>query len=215
MSVGYKRILLAFEFVLLFVGVPLLILFTGKIINPVIVLLPVVIILIVYFIKHRINWQELFSIRASKKFLSTHLFLIIISSLLLIVWVYSQFRTDFLNLPRLNFKIWITLILLYPIFSASLQEIAFRVFLFRRYRILFTQPWAIMLASAVEFSFAHIFYSNALALVLTLIQGLYLSYLYHKTRSFLLIALIHSFYGNLVFTIGLGEYFWLDMHKYL
>ncbi|NJK93906.1 MAG: CPBP family intramembrane metalloprotease, partial [Bacteroidales bacterium] len=67
----------------------------------------------------------------------------------------------------------------------------------------------------ISFSFAHIFYLNRISLILTLIQGFYLAYLYFKTQNFIFVALLHSFYGVLVFTVGLGQYFWVGMEEYI
>lgn len=203
------------EFVFLFFGIPILLLYSINILHPSAILLPIVLILIIYFRKQRISWQELKRITISKRFLITNILLIGLSSVLLFLWVYTSSKPDLFDLPRQNFNIWLVLFILYPVFSASLQEITFRVFLFRRYKQLFVKPWMAIAASAIAFSFAHIFYLSYVSLLLTLILGLYLAYLYYKTSSFLLVAIIHSFYGNLIFTIGLGQYFWLDMHKYL
>lgn len=51
-------------------------------------------------------------------------------------------------------------------------------------------------------------------MILTFVLGTYLAYFYEKTGSVLFISIIHELYGNMVFPIGLGHYFWLDMHKY-
>ncbi|HEX3006888.1 MAG TPA: CPBP family intramembrane glutamic endopeptidase [Bacteroidales bacterium] len=213
---GYaRRIYLGIEFVFLFFGIPLILLGSMKILHPSAILIPIVLILIYYLKKQRLHWRELRSIRIDKRFLNVNVLLIVLSSVIIFAWVYFSFKDDLFNLPSSNFKIWLLLFLFYPLFSASLQEIVYRVFMFRRYHPLFFKPWMLIVASGIAFSFAHIFYLNAISLILTLIMGIYLAYLYFKTKSFLLVALIHSFYGNFIFTIGLGEHFWIDMHKYL
>jgi membrane protease YdiL (CAAX protease family) len=154
-------------------------------------------------------------IKVDSTFLLKNALVILLSALMIFSLTYLFYQEDLFNLPQLSVKTWLLLILLYPLFSASLQEIIYRVFMFRRYGSLFVKPWMIIVASGIAFSFAHIFYLSPISLVLTLIMGVYLAYLYFKTRSFLLVAIIHSFYGILVFTIGLGEHFWIDMHKHL
>lgn len=211
----WRRVYLGFEFLFLFFGIPVLLLSSAKILTPSLILIPIVILLVYYLKKQRFHWKELKMFHIDKKFLNTHLILVVLSSLVIFTWVYLSFEDKLFNLPQGNFWAWLLLFLSYPLFSASLQEIIFRVFMFRRYHSLFFRPWMIIVASGIAFSFAHIFYLDIISLVLTLIMGIYLAYLYFKTSSFLLVALIHSFYGNLVFTIGLGEHFWIDMHKYL
>ncbi|HKJ41258.1 MAG TPA: CPBP family intramembrane glutamic endopeptidase, partial [Sunxiuqinia sp.] len=103
----------------------------------------------------------------------------------------------------------------YPIFSASTQEMIYRTFLFHRYEKLFGSGIPIIMASAVTFSFAHIFFFHPLSMILTFLLGIYLGYLYYQKRSVVFVALLHGLYGNMIFTVGLGEYFWLDMGKYL
>lgn len=210
-----RRIYLGLEFVFLFFGIPLILLGSMKILHPSAILIPIVLMLIYYLRKQRLHWRELKAIKVEKRFLNVNVLLILLSSLILFVWVYFSYKEDLFNLPSGNFKIWLLVFIFYPLFSASLQEIIYRVFMFRRYRSLFFKPWMLIAASAIAFSFAHIFYLNAISIILTLIMGIYLAYLYFRTRSFLLVALIHSFYGVFIFTIGLGEHFWIDMHKYL
>jgi membrane protease YdiL (CAAX protease family) len=107
------------------------------------------------------------------------------------------------------------LITFYPVFSASAQELIFRTFLFHRYEKLFGSGIPIILASAATFSLAHIFFFHPLSLILTFLLGLYMGYIYHKKRSVLFTIFLHGLYGNMIFTIGLGQYFWLDMYKWL
>ena len=69
-------------------------------------------------------------------------------------------------------------------------------------------------ASGVSFSFVHILYYHPLSMILTLFAGIFLASAYHRTRSVLYTAILHAILGMLVFTIGLGEYFWLEMYDY-
>ncbi|HTQ71811.1 MAG TPA: CPBP family intramembrane glutamic endopeptidase [Acidocella sp.] len=111
----------------------------------------------------------------------------------------------FLSLPLQHPRFWALVMLLYPLLSVWPQEIIFRRFLFHRYGLLFGNR--ITAASAIAFSYAHIIYLNPLAVVLTLAGGAMFARSYSKTRSLTLTALEHALYGCLVFTIGLGRYF--------
>ena len=84
-----------------------------------------------------------------------------------------RYRPDlFLSLPRKNPALWGLIMLAYPVLSVYPQGIVFRAFIFERYRGLFTADWAIVLASALAFSYIHIVFRNSLALALTLLGGL-------------------------------------------
>jgi membrane protease YdiL (CAAX protease family) len=103
----------------------------------------------------------------------------------------------------------------YPTFSAYQQEVVYRKFIFMRYRPLFHKKWMLILASGITFSFVHIVYFSALSLILTFIAGIYLAYIYEKTKSVMFVGILHGIMGFLVFTVGLGQHFWLDMMEWL
>lgn len=88
-------------------------------------------------------------------------------------------------------------------------------FLFMRYQKLFQQKWLLVLASGISFSFVYILYFSALSLVLTFFAGIYLAWLYDKTKSVMLTSIIHGVLGFLIFSIGLGQHFWLDIMQWL
>jgi len=215
-SFFFTRLYLGFEFVVLFIFIPLLIFTSKKIIHPSIFLLPAVVFIIIYLYKNGyFKFKELLKINISKSIVKTNIYIVIITSLLLTLIVYIFENNNFMNLPKRNFMIWIILCIFYPVFSAFMQEIVYRLFLFKRYKTLFKKDWILIIACAFVFSFVHIFYFNVISIILTFILGLYLAYLYSKTSSILLTSIIHGFYGDLIFTIGLGQYFWLDMYKFL
>jgi membrane protease YdiL (CAAX protease family) len=98
--------------------------------------------------------------------------------------------------------------LLYPVLSVYPQSIIYRAFLIHRYQPLFCSPQAIVLASATAFSFMHIIFHNPLAIWLTFVGGLLFACRYQKTGSLFVSSLEHALYGCLLFTIGLGRYFY-------
>jgi len=105
-------------------------------------------------------------------------------------------------------KIIPLLLLLYPILSALPQEFIFCSFFFERYRILFGTGHKMLIASAVVFAYAHLLYINPVAPMLSLLGGLIFASTYLKTRSLALVTIEHSLYGNVLFLIGLGYYFY-------
>jgi membrane protease YdiL (CAAX protease family) len=141
--------------------------------------------------------------------------IVLLVALFLLAFVLIFEPEQLFNLPRGNLPIWLAMLVFYPVFSAYEQEIVYRKFLFMRYRPLFQKRWTLILASGVTFSFVHIVYFSWLSIVFTFIGGIYFAWLYNKTKSVLFTGIIHGILGFLVFTVGLGHHFWLDMMKYL
>lgn len=109
--------------------------------------------------------------------------------------------------PRTQPLYWAVLLLAYPLLSVYPQELLYRAFFVRRYRHLFPRREWLLLASALVFAWMHLIFRNPFAVVLTLVGGLFFTHTYMRTRSLRLVCLEHSLYGNLIFTIGLGEFF--------
>src|SRR5690606_19736697 len=103
---------------------------------------------------------------------------------------------------------WLLVMFLYPLLSVIPQEIIFRSFFFERYRNLFTHPATMIVASGIAFGFAHILFHNWVAPLLCLIGGIMFATTYHRHRSLLLVAVEHALYGDFLFTLGLGRYFY-------
>lgn len=122
----------------------------------------------------------------------------------LLVWLWQP--ANLFNLPRQQPWLWLMILLAYPIFSVYIQELVFRGLFFERYRELLNERWLLLL-SAVLFGWAHIIFRNPYAVLLTLIGGWLFADTYRQTRSLRLVCLEHALYGNLMFTVGLGHYF--------
>ncbi len=112
------------------------------------------------------------------------------------------------SLPRRRPELWATIMLLYPLVSVYPQEVIFRVFFFHRYGTLFAMPAMTIVASAAAFGVVHVVFHNWIAVAMTLIGGLLFAATYARTRSAFAVSVEHALYGCLVFTIGLGEYFY-------
>jgi membrane protease YdiL (CAAX protease family) len=104
--------------------------------------------------------------------------------------------------------LWAMVMVLYPLLSVVPQEIIFRHFFFWRYASVFRSPFAMILASGLLFGFVHIIFQNWVAPSLCVIGGWMFAHTYHKTRSLPLVTLEHALYGCMVFTVGLGRYFY-------
>ena len=103
---------------------------------------------------------------------------------------------------------WLLIVIAYPPLSVYPQELIYRAFLFHRYRRIFISARARIIASALAFSFGHAVLAGPLAAALTLAAGGLLAWRYHKTASLLVVALEHSLYGIMVFTVGLERFFY-------
>ncbi|WP_167610461.1 CPBP family intramembrane glutamic endopeptidase [Maribellus sediminis] len=216
MKTGTRKIVYAAEFILLFFGIPLLLFFDSNIVHPSAVLLPVLVGLTLYFLKQKeFRIRDLIRLNISKKMWITQGFIVLGIGILLTIFVWIFEPGNLFNLPRGNWKIWIAMFFFYPTFSAYAQEVVFRQFLFMRYKPLFKTTTAMVLASAVSFSFAHIVYFSVLSLVLTFFAGIYLALVYQKTKSVLFVSILHGALGFFIFTVGLGQHFWLDMMKWI
>jgi len=102
----------------------------------------------------------------------------------------------------------IVIFFFYPLFSALPQELIFCSFFFRRYQPLFGSGEKMMVASAMVFAYAHLLYINPIAPTLSLLGGLIFASTYLKTKSLALVTIEHGLYGNSLFIIGLGYYFY-------
>lgn len=114
----------------------------------------------------------------------------------------------FLEFPTNRPETYKRIMLAYPIFSVAAQELLYRSFYFHRYGPLFgTHAWLIVIVNGLLFGYAHIVMGSTFAIAATALGGLILAARYAMTRSFWAVFIEHTLWGWLVFTIGLGRYF--------
>jgi len=102
--------------------------------------------------------------------------------------------------------LWALVMILYPMLSVYPQGIIYRSFLMHRYASFLPPGLVSIIISAAAFAFMHIIFRNPLAVVLTFFGGLLFAWRYTVTGSLFTSALEHAFYGCWLFTIGLGQY---------
>ncbi|WP_181335155.1 CPBP family intramembrane glutamic endopeptidase [Hyphomicrobium methylovorum] len=102
---------------------------------------------------------------------------------------------------------WLKIMTLYPFTSVLAQECVYRVFFFHRYGPLFKSRVTLIVVNAFVFGFGHVLFRNWIAVVGTFAVGLLFAWRYERTRSFWAVYFEHVLWGWLVFTIGLGVYF--------
>jgi membrane protease YdiL (CAAX protease family) len=206
------RMWLAIEFALLFFGIPTWIFLDQDFIHPSIIILPVLVFIFILLRRNSdFKWSELIRWGVSRKMLYTNAVLIVLAGLLMLGYVFFFEPENLFNLPRANIWLYLGLCLFYPVFSAFGQEIIYRTFLSKRYSRILPRGWQFVVASALTFSFMHIVYYNPVSLILTFIGGIYFAVNYRITRSVLFSSVLHGIFGIMMFGVGLGQYFWLDM----
>jgi CAAX protease family protein len=114
----------------------------------------------------------------------------------------------FLEFPRDRPEAYKKIMLLYPLMSVAPQELVYRTFYFHRYGALFgTAHWLAILLNAVLFGLGHIVIGTELAVLGTMATGLLFATRYAITRSYWAVFFEHALWGALVFTVGLGQFF--------
>ena len=159
--------------------------------------------------------RDLIRLNIPRKVWIQQVFVILATAVFLLVFVLLFEPENLFNLPKRNPVIWLAMLIFYPVFSAYGQEVIFRKFLFMRYQPLFLKRWSLIVASGVVFSFVHILFFSVLSIILTFIAGIYLAYIFDKTKSVMFVAILHGWMGFLIFTLGLGQHFWVDMMDWL
>lgn len=115
---------------------------------------------------------------------------------------------EFLSLPAERTRLWLAIMLLYPLLSVLPQEIIYRAFIFERYAPLWGRAGGYIAASALAFGYMHILFLNVQAIVMTAILGFILARDYARHRSLGLVCVEHALYGCLIFTVGFGRFFY-------
>lgn len=114
----------------------------------------------------------------------------------------------FLEFPKNRPDIYWKIMILYPLASVAAQELVYRTFYFHRYGPLFGSAlWLGVVVNAVLFGFCHIVVGSEVAVISTALGGLVLATRYALTRSYWAVFIEHTIWGWLVFTVGLGRFF--------
>jgi uncharacterized protein len=128
-----------------------------------------------------------------------------LASAALVFWLVPH---QWLFLPRVVPELWLTIMLLYPLLSALPQEVLFRLLFFRRYGWLFPDPRLAMAANAGLFALAHLMYWNLPAVAMTFAGGWIFAWAYLRGGGFWSAVVLHTVAGGIVFTTGLGTFFY-------
>ena len=199
------RSALWFEFILIFVGAPLLVLFVRD------RLLAIALLWAgaagTYLYSRRFNadmapGDAQFSEGIKQVMIR---FAVLAPLITAVTWI--TMPGSFLSFPRESPGIWILVMVLYPLLSVWPQEMVYRAFIYRRYTPLFGAWGGYILASALAFGFMHIIFINPVAVALSVLGGWLFAWNYARNRSLALASIEHALYGCLIFTTGLGRFF--------
>jgi hypothetical protein len=123
-------------------------------------------------------------------------------------WIKTYHPSWFLDFPSNRPDTYMRIMIGYPIFSVAAQELLYRSFFFHRYGPLFgAHAWLIVIVNGLLFGYAHIIMNSAFAIAATALGGMILAARYAMSRSFWAVFIEHTLWGWLIFTIGLGRYF--------
>jgi len=121
------------------------------------------------------------------------------------LYVYFTNAINLFIVLKENPSLWIKILIIYSFLSVYPQELIYRTFYFKRYKVLFKSRKHFLFINAIVFSLAHLFFKNTLVIVLTFLGGLLFAFTYNKTRSTVLVSIEHTIYGSWLFTVGMGE----------
>ena len=200
-----QKLCLIFELIVLFVLTPAGVykLLYGFHIPLFMILPPVFLFFIVFLIIDRnFSWQETFGRGIRRRDIANVLAFFAIGGPAIVLFAYYNVPTRFLQFPEDGQPAWAMVMFLYPLISVTTQEIMFRVYFFQRYRPLFVgdREGAIVLNAAL-FAFSHIVFQHVTTLVIAFLGGLLLAWRYQTSRSYWVVVLEHTLYGNLIFTV--------------
>ena len=196
---------LKFELFFIYFFLPLFILiFQSKI------LIFTLLYLVFIFTFLKLRKDKSFSSKALTKKINWKISFIFFFVFLIFGYLYVLFYdpTLLFSFPKNNLPLWVTVMFIYTFFSVIPQEIVYRVYFYQRYKKLFNGNLLLLtLLNLFFFSFAHIVFNNPHAILITAIASPIFSYLYIK-ESFYTCVLVHSLGGQIIFTLGLGRYFY-------
>jgi membrane protease YdiL (CAAX protease family) len=201
------------EMILVFIGIPLIYYFNLIPFHKSIPLLAVFFLFLFLLIRDKSFSSRIFGWNkfAGWKYLLVRFIAFVMISALA-VFIFSK---EFLFiLPREQINLWLLIMVFYPVWSAYPQELIYRGWFFHRYRGLVKREWLFIGLNAALFAFSHIIFENWLAIALSFFGGIMFAMTYKKSKSLLVVFVEHMLYGNWIFTVGIGQYFYAPTGGY-
>lgn len=213
-----RRVWLTLELVAVYVLTPIAVyslLYQYRV--PLFTLLPLVFatFILLLTLDRSFSWRVALKRGISPRELASIFGILAVAGPVIALFGYYDSPGSFLRFPRYSFNLWIMVMILYPLVSVTAQEVMYRVFFFHRYRALFAgDPQAGIVLNAVLFSFSHIIFQSPTTLIISFLGGLLFAWRYQSSRSYWALVLEHALYGNLIFTVGLGRYFYTGVSNF-
>jgi len=151
--------------------------------------------------------RQLWNFSALKYEYKSMLLLYAMAVVVSVVGVYFFVPEQLFTLVRNRPSLWLMIMVGYPLLSVYAQEVLYRVLFYHRYAVLFGGRWNALIANAVVFAMAHVLFAHWLPIVATFVGGLIFGWRYERRRSLAVAWVEHTIYGQLIFTVGLGIYF--------
>lgn len=212
----HPRLVLLGEFILLFVGLPLVLFFHFATAWPRIPVLWAgsVYCLITLWRDPRFDRRQLWNVSRAGSQLGQILALFATGAVVIGALVRVYAPQLFLIFPRTHPGFWLFVMATYPVFSVYPQGLVYRAYLLHRYRPLLQPdpagaPSLMIFASAAAFALMHVVFHNWIAIALTFPGGVLFARHYLNSKSLFTATLEHALYGCFLFTIGLGQFFYL------
>ena len=118
------------------------------------------------------------------------------------------FPEELFNIPRQEPWLILLIWVFYPISSVYPQELLFRPFFYHRYGAFFKDKRVLTLVNALLFGYMHLIFGNWIAVLGTFVASFIFSINYERNQSLLGVCIEHAFYGNWLFTVGFGAFFY-------
>ena len=103
-------------------------------------------------------------------------------------------------------KLWLIVLVVYPLLSVVPQGIIFRRWFVDRYHPLLGSGMLLVLTGAACFGWSHLLFGNVVAPLITALGGVFFMRTYLRGGSGWLADLQHAILGDVAFTIGYGQW---------
>lgn len=214
------KIRLITEFILLYLGIPVFLRIlpiatkrmTGHAFSLPVIPVLLIIFVVIFFIllKDKSFDKKAFvrmpSIKANPKPYLQIAIRFIIGASLLTVLLYFIKPEAILSFPKNKPQFWCVVMCCYPLISVYPQGVIYRALYEHRYAKCFPISLQIFIG-ALAFACAHIPFGNIYAILFTFIGGIMFLSTYRATNSLILAAIEHALFGDFLFTIGWGQFF--------
>ena len=118
------------------------------------------------------------------------------------------FPENLFNIPRQRPGLILLIWVFYPIWSVYPQELLYRPFFYHRYGAFFKDKRVLTFVNALLFGYLHLIFGNWIAVLGTFAASFVFSINYERNQSLLGVCIEHAFYGNWLFTVGFGTFFY-------